>query len=87
MIFHSSYTYTAENRDRVHERFKQTGGAPPPGVTMIGRWHTADGNRGFLIAETEDATAVAAWLHDWTDLVRFEVTPVLDDAQFGRVIA
>jgi hypothetical protein len=87
MIFHAAYTYSTANRDRVHQRFKETQGAPPPGVTMLGRWHGADGNRGFLVAETADATALAAWLHGWTDLVSFEVTPVLGDAEFGEVIA
>jgi len=87
MIFHTAYSYSTENRDKVHRRFQETRGAPPPGVTMVGRWHTADGNHGFLIAESDDAAAIATWLHGWTDLVSFEVTPVLDDEGFSEIIA
>ena len=86
MLFHASYTYSTEDRDAVHERFKQTGGAPPNGVAMVGRWHSAEGNCGFLVAETDDATALSRWLQEWTDLITFEVTPVLTDEQFGEVI-
>jgi len=29
---------------------------------------------------------VSSWLHGWTDLLSFEVTPVLTDEQFKDVI-
>ncbi len=86
MLVHVSYAYSSDDRDTVHERFKETGGLPPDGVTMIGRWHGVDGNRGFLLAETGDPGALARWLQDWTDLVAFEVTPVLTDEEFSEVI-
>lgn len=87
MILHAHYEYSTENRDEVHRRFKDTGGVPPPEVTMVGRWHSAEGNRGFLIAESDDANGIARWLNEWTDLVSFEVTPVLTDEQFIQVIS
>lgn len=86
MIFHITFEYAREQRDRVHERFRETGAPPPDGVNMIGRWHGAAGNRGFLVAESSDAQAIADWLQQWTDLVSFEVTPVLTDEQFNRVL-
>lgn len=49
---------------------------------MTGRWHDVDGNRGFLIAESSDAEAIARWLQEWTGLITFEVTPVLTDGEF-----
>ena len=36
---------------------------------MLGRWHAAAGNGGFLVADCEDAGALARWLHGWTDLI------------------
>ncbi|MDX1572170.1 MAG: DUF3303 family protein [Xanthomonadales bacterium] len=87
MIFHISFEYTPDNRDKVHERFKETGAPPPDGVTMTGRWHSAAGNRGFLVAEAEGAEPIARWLQEWTELVSFEVVPVLTDAEFRNVVA
>ena len=86
MLFHAAYTYSTGDRDAVHERFRQSGGAPPQEVKMVGRWHCAEGNCGFLVAETDDTNALSRWLQDWTDLITFEVTPLLTDEQFGEVI-
>ena len=86
MMVHGSDRYSTANRDAVHRRFLETGGAPPAGVSMLGRWHCAEGNGGFFLAETDDPAALARWLQDWTDLIDFEVTPVLTDEQFSEVI-
>jgi len=86
MLFHGRYSYSPGNRDRVHRRFLETGAPPPPGVTMVGRWHCAEGNAGFFVAESADAAAVSGWLQDWTDLLTFDVRPVLADEQFAQVI-
>jgi len=53
---------------------------------MTGRWHCAEGLRGFLVAESSDAEAIAKWTQSWTDLLSFEVTPVVTDEQLARVI-
>jgi hypothetical protein len=86
MIFHIAFEYSPEQRDEAHRRFKETGAPPPSGVTMTGRWHSAEGNRGFLVAESSEAEAIARWLQEWTDAMSFEVTPVLTDEQFIEVI-
>lgn len=70
----------------AQQRFLKTGGAPPEGVNMIGRWHGMSGS-GVLIAETSDAKALYSWLSDWTDLLEFETTPCVEDAEAGEVMA
>ena len=70
----------------AEQRFVKTGGGPPADVTMIGRWHGMSGG-GVLIAETNDAKALYAWLAHWNDLLEFETTPCLEDAEAGEVLA
>ena len=53
---------------------------------MKERWHSVDGNRGFLIAETSDIEAFGKWIQDWSDLLVFETTSVLDDEQIAKII-
>jgi hypothetical protein len=36
---------------------------------------------GILIVETSDAKALYSWLSYWNDLLEFETTPCLDDAE------
>jgi hypothetical protein len=67
-------------------RFLQTGGGPPTGVKMVGRWHGMSGG-GVLIAETNDAKALYAWLEQWNDMLDFNTTPCLEDAEAGEVLA
>ena len=71
---------------QTEQRFVKTGGQPPAGVTMIGRWHGMSGG-GVLIAETNDAKALYSWLSHWNDLLEFETTPCVDDAEAGPILA
>ena len=87
MLFHITFRVAIEQRDACLARFKETGGPPPAGVTMLGRWHTLGGRVGFCVVEAEDPQAVAKWMQDWNDLISFEVTPVLTDEQFAQVVA
>ena len=86
MVFHITYTLSPGQRNDAQKRFKATGAPPPSGVTMTGRWHCVEGLRGFIVAESSDGEAVAKWVQDWTDLLSFEVTPVVTDEQLARVI-
>ncbi|MFW2367797.1 MAG: DUF3303 domain-containing protein [Desulforhopalus sp.] len=86
MLFHISYELSPHERDLAQQRFKDTGAPPPQGVTMQGRWHSAAGRKGFMIAESSDAVAIAKWTQGWTDLLSFKVTPVLTDEEIGEVI-
>ena len=87
MIFHISYTIQPEHRDNAQSRFKDGGAPPPQGVTMLARWHAVSGRKGFVLVESSDLKSVAAWMQQWTDLLTFEIEPVLDDEQFTEVIS
>jgi Domain of unknown function (DUF3303) len=87
MVFVSIYSLPPENRTAAEDRFKQTGGKPPKGVKMIGRWHSAGGGRGVTIFEADDPQAIARWSEQWTDLISFDVYPALDDSAFAKVLS
>lgn len=86
MKFIVTYSIPKASVVESQERFLKSGGAPPEGVKMIGRWHGMSGG-GVLIAETNDAKALYTWLNGWTDLLEFETTPCLEDAEAGEVMA
>ncbi len=86
MLFHITYEFSPQEREQAQKRFKETGALPPEGVTMQGRWHSAAGRKGFMIAETGDAVALGKWTQSWTDLLSFEITPVLTEEEVGQVI-
>ena len=43
--------------------------------------------KGVVIAESDNPKAIYTWLMEWSDLITFEVTPALDDASAGEVLA
>ena len=67
-------------------RFLETGGAPPKGVQIVGRWHGMSG-QGVMIAETDDPKAMFEFRAQWGDLIDMTITPCLEDADAGAVLA
>ena len=53
---------------------------------MIQRWHAASGNSGFLIAEANDVVPIGKWMQEWTDLLTFDVTPIMNDEEIQTVL-
>ena len=86
MLFHITYKVTTGERDEVQARFRNTGARPPEGVRLHGRWHSVNGNKGFLLAESSDLPAIGKWIQEWSDMLTFDVTPVLTDEQIFDVI-
>lgn len=87
MVFHITYSIKPGQRNDSQGRFRATGAPPPAGVTMTNRWHSAEGLKGFIIAESSDAEALARWTQSWTDLLTFEIVPVVNDEQLTRVLS
>jgi hypothetical protein len=69
------------------ERFMKTGGRPPDNVTMLGRWHAVGAFHGVAIAEATDASALQAWVLQWSDLLSFTVAAALSDEELGALMA
>lgn len=87
MLYAITYRIRAESRNAAIERFLKTGGQPPAGVRMIGRWHDLASRWGVHVAETDDAAAMAKWALDWTDILDFETHTVFTDEQVGPLLA
>lgn len=67
-------------------RFLKAGGLSPAGVNLVGRWHGMSGG-GFAVVETGDPKALYAWLAEWSDVIPIEITPCLEDADAGEILA
>ena len=81
-----SWTLPQATWNAAVARFLQTGGAPPKGVEIVGRWHGMSG-AGFAIAQSNDAAALFQWQAEWGDLLEMSVTPCLTDAEAGPILA
>ena len=86
MRFISSWTFPPGHLNPAIKRFLETGGTPPEGVKMLGRWHGMDG-RGFAISEATDIKAIYRSYVEWADLHELTVTPCVDDTELGPILA
>jgi len=86
MLFIVRWSIPQVARKVAIQRFIDTGGAPPEGVKMLSRWHSADGEFGFAIAESNDAQALSRWALAWNDLLPMDVRPAVNDEGLGAVL-
>ncbi|MDE1179071.1 MAG: DUF3303 family protein [Paraburkholderia sp.] len=87
MRFLVQWTGEPTRERETTERFLKTGGRPPEGVRMLGRWHAIGESRGVAIAETDDLTALSLWVLQWNDLLTFKISPALTDEEAGAALA
>ncbi|MBC8752637.1 MULTISPECIES: DUF3303 domain-containing protein [Paraburkholderia] len=77
-----------DTRDQAIDRFRNAG-APPAGVVLLGRWTRADLGGGHVLLEAQDPGTLTEFAYRWSDLMKLEVTPVMEDddlrALFERV--
>jgi uncharacterized protein DUF3303 len=73
-------------RDEGIARFLKTGGQPPPGARLLGRWTRADFSGGFVLLESEDPKALTEFAVEWSDLMALEIVPVLEDQDLAEVL-
>jgi hypothetical protein len=75
-----------KGRDEAIARFKKTGGQPPAGAKLLGRWTRADFSGGFDLLESTDAKALTEFSLMWSDLLDLTIVPVLEDEDLGEVL-
>jgi hypothetical protein len=74
-------------RDEAIARFKATGGRPPQGAKLLGRWTAADFSGGFDLLESNDVKALTEFSLMWSDLMELKIVPVIEDTELGEVLA
>jgi len=68
----------------VYRRFKERGRLAPEGLTYVSSWVTEDLSTCFQVMETADRSLLDEWMKNWSDLVEFEVRPVMTSQQAAQ---
>lgn len=69
------------------DKFLATGAPLPESAKLIGRWHAAGSQYGWLIIETDNITDVYEHASVWADMLTLTVTPVVTDEEAGPICA
>jgi hypothetical protein len=87
MLFMVIETYRNQDAKAIYRRFRDKGRQMPDGLSFVASWVTADLDRCFLIAETDDVTLLQRWATEWSDLAEFEILPVVTGKQTAEALS
>jgi len=65
----------------VYRRFRDRGRMAPEGLVYVSSWVDEKLERCFQLMETDDRALLDEWIANWSDLVDFEVYPVISSAE------
>jgi hypothetical protein len=65
----------------VYRRFRDHGRMAPEGVHYVSSWVDENLERCFQLMETAHRRDLDEWLANWSDIVEFEVYPVIPSAE------
>lgn len=78
-----------KNKDAVpaYRRFRDCGRLMPAGLVYVSSWIDLKFERCYQLMETRDRALLDEWIANWSDLVDFEVYPVVTSKQAVEIIA
>jgi len=77
MLFMVIERFRNQNAHAVYRRFQEQGRLAPEGLTYVGSWVEASLDRCFQLMECENVVLLQQWVAKWSDLVSFEIVPVV----------
>ena len=65
----------------IYERLRDRGRGMPEGLVYVESWISEDLTRCFQLMETDDPALFEAWIAGWSDLMEFEIVPVVSSGE------
>ena len=61
----------------IYRRFREHGRLAPEGLHYLSSWVDEKLERCFQLMEADDASQLEQWIANWSDIVEFEIYPVI----------
>ncbi len=87
MLYMIIETFRDGDAAPIYRRLSEQGRSLPAELTYVASWVTADLKRCFQVMECDDRALLDEWATQWTDLVDFEILPVVTSSEAAEVIA
>ena len=71
----------------VYRRFRAQGRLAPESLKYVSSWVTSDLTKCYQLMECDGLELLQQWMARWSDLIDFEVVPVITSAQAVERIA
>jgi len=70
----------------VYRRFRERGRMAPQGLAYISSWVNEELSTCYQVMETTDRSLLDEWMRNWSDLVDFEVHPVMTSQEAAQKV-
>jgi Domain of unknown function (DUF3303) len=87
MLFMVIENFRNQDAKAVYRRFRDKGRQTPDGLQFVGSWVEASLGRCFQLMECDDVTLLQRWVTAWSDLVDFEIVPVVPGKAVGEALS
>jgi len=71
----------------VYRRFTERGRMAPAGLEYVASWVDEGLSVCFQLMQAADRSLIDAWIANWSDLVDFEVWPVMTSAEAAEAVS
>jgi hypothetical protein len=71
----------------VYRRFRDRGRLAPEGLQYVNSWVSTDLTTCYQVMECDDRRLLDQWLAKWSDIVEFEVIPVITSSEAAAAVA
>ena len=87
MLFMVIETFRNQDAKAIYRRLRDKGRQMPDGLTFVSSWVQADAGRCFQLMECDDVTLFQRWIAQWSDLMEFEIVPVVAGKDTAAALA
>lgn len=78
MLFMAIVTWKPEHKIEMVKRSQEKGSMRPEGIKFINEWVDVSGGKSFSLFEANNSNDILSWVTVWTDIMEFEITPVME---------
>ena len=71
----------------VYRRFRDRGRLAPEGLQYVSSWVDERLERCFQLMETDDRNLLDEWMANWSDIVEFEIYPVITSKEAAEKVS
>lgn len=87
MLFMVIEHFRDRNAQAVYRRYQEHGRMLPQGLTYVASWVEANFDRCFQLMECDDPRLFQQWVIQGSDLIDFEIVPVVPSKETAEAIA
>jgi hypothetical protein len=87
MMFMVVETFRNQEAKAISRRLREKGRMMPDGLKFVSSWVAADLSRCFQLMEADDITLLQRWIVGWSDLMAFEIVPVVSGRDTAEALS